>query len=205
DVVGSERLMQSVGENYRKIRNTFRFLLGNLNGFDPVRDALTFAEMYEIDRYMLLRMAELSENTRQWYEEFAFHRIYHELHNFCTVELSDEYLDILKDRLYTAAPRSRARRSAQTAIWRIGEALVRLLAPIMTFTAEEVWQHLPGVSQRSESVHLALFPLAEEVTGALDAAERGRIPAIREEWEKLLAVRQEVFQALEQARREKQS
>jgi isoleucyl-tRNA synthetase len=204
DVVGSEALMQRIAENYRKIRNTFRYVLSNLNGFEPARDAVAFAELYEIDRFMLLRTAALCDQARQWYEDFEFHRVYHELHNFCTVDLSAIYFDILKDRLYTAASRSRARRSAQTAIWRIGEALVRLLAPIMTFTSEEIWEYLPKVSDRPESVHLALFPLADEVTGPMDEAERGRIPAILDEWQKLLAVRESVFRALEEARQKKE-
>src|SRR5437588_2285009 len=111
DVVGSEALMQRTAENYRKLRNTFRYILGNLAGFEPARDAVAFAEMYEIDRFMLLRVAQLCDDARDWYEDFEFHRVYHELHNFCTVDLSAVYLDILKDRLYTAARRSRARRS----------------------------------------------------------------------------------------------
>jgi isoleucyl-tRNA synthetase len=205
DVVGSDALMQRVAENYRKIRNTFRFILGNLDGFDPARDAVPFAEMEPLDRYMLLRTAKLTADVRRWYEEFTFHKIYHQLHGFCVVDLSAIYFDILKDRLYTFAPRSRTRRSAQTAIWRIGEALARLVAPIMTFTAEEIWDFLPKVPDREESVHLALFPSPADVTGGSamtegDGKAREQFVA---DWEALFAVREEALKALEGARQEK--
>jgi isoleucyl-tRNA synthetase len=201
DVVGSEALMQRVAEGYRKVRNTFRFILGNLNGFDPARDAVAFGEMEPIDRYLLLRAAEVAGRTRQWYEEFAFHKVYHQAHDFCIVDLSAFYFDVLKDRLYTFAPRSRARRSAQTAVWKIGEALVRLLAPMMSFTAEEIWSSLPPVAGRPASVHLALFPgEAELVEPGVPAAER---EALRADWQVLLGVREQVLQVLEGARNAK--
>jgi isoleucyl-tRNA synthetase len=201
DVVGSETLMQRVAEGYRKVRNTFRFILGNLNGFDPARDAVPFAEMEPIDRYLLLRAAEVTARARQWYEEFAFHKVYHQVHDFCIVDLSAFYFDALKDRLYTFAPRSRARRSAQTAIWKIGEALVRLLAPMMSFTADEIWGHLPPVAGRAASVHLALFPAEGDlVESGVSAAER---EALRADWQILLGVRDQVLQALESARNAK--
>ncbi|MGH9492017.1 MAG: isoleucine--tRNA ligase [Terriglobales bacterium] len=201
DVVGSEALMQRVAEGYRKIRNTFRFILGNLNGFDPARDAVPFAEMESLDRYLLLRTAEVASRARQWYEEFAFHKVYHQVHDFCIVDLSAFYFDVLKDRLYTFAPRSRARRSAQTAIWRIGEALVRLLAPMMSFTADEIWASLPPVPGRPASVHLALLPAeAEIVEGGVSVAERQALAA---DWQILLGARDQVLQALESARNAK--
>ena len=115
------------------------------------------------------------------YEEFAFHKIYHRINNFCGVELSAFYFDVLKDRLYTSAPKSVSRRAAQTAIWRIGEALVRLLAPIMSFTCEEVWQYLPLVAGRLESVHLTTFPEATEILGTGDAATAPD-PKAAEDW-----------------------
>src|SRR5207249_1499071 len=124
----------------------------------------------QIDRYMLLRTAEIAAEVRKWYEEFEFHKIYHELHSFCVVELSAVYLDLLKDRHYTFATLSPARRSAQTAIWRIAETLVRLLAPVMSFTADEVWQYLPSLSGRLESVHLAQFPATAEIRRIYDSA-----------------------------------
>ncbi|MCI0355816.1 MAG: isoleucine--tRNA ligase, partial [Acidobacteria bacterium] len=199
DVRGSEELMQRVAENYRKIRNTFRYILGNLHEFDPAGDALAFAEMEVLDRYMLEKTADVAARARMFYDQLEFHRAYHLMHDFCTVDLSAFYFDVLKDRLYTFAPRSPARRSAQTALWRIGEALVRLVAPLMSFTADEIWQHLPKVAGRPESVHLALFPVPQDVTGATEPAGT---PS--SDWETLLSVRTEVLKALEAARNGKQ-
>ena len=201
DVVGSEALMQRVGENYKKIRNTFRYILGNLDGFDATKDAVPFAEMEELDRYMLRQTCALATDIRKWYEEFAFHKIYHRLNHFCIVDLSAFYFDVLKDRLYISAPKSAARRSAQTAIWRIGDALVRLLAPILSFTSEEVWQHLPKSASPQESVHLAQFPDAAEILG--DAAIPAADSKLDEDWTALRSVRDEVLKALEEARNNK--
>ncbi|MGH9555871.1 MAG: class I tRNA ligase family protein, partial [Terriglobales bacterium] len=200
DVRGSEELMQRVADNYRKVRTTFRYILGNLHEFDPQRDAVAFADMEALDRYLLQRAAEVAARVRSFYDQFEFHKAYHLMHDFCTVHLSAFYFDVLKDRLYTFAPRSPARRSAQTALWRIGEALVRLLAPLMSFTADEVWQYLPRVAARPASVHLALFPAPHEVTGASEAAAGP--PS--SDWETLLSVRSEVLKALEAARNGKQ-
>src|ERR1700683_1246348 len=158
DVVGSEQLMLRIAENYRKIRNTFRYILGNLGDFDPQADAVHFENMEALDQYMLRQTLAFAADVRSGYDEFEFHRIYHRLNHFCIVDLSAFYFDVLKDRLYISAPKSQGRRSAQTAIWRIGEALVRLLAPIMSFTAEEVWDYLPKSAGRGERVHLTLFP-----------------------------------------------
>jgi len=199
DVVGSETLMQRIAENYRKIRNTFRYVLGNLNGFDPQRDAVPFEKMEALDQYMLRQTTAMAADVVRWYGEFAFHKIYQRVINFCVVELSAFYFDVLKDRLYTYAPNSPARRAAQTAIWRIGEALVRLLAPVMSFTCEEVWQHLPE-TERAESVHVAKFPDAERILGAGVTADFAQE---REEWTTLRAVREEVLKALEEARNSK--
>jgi len=138
DVRASEELMQRVAENYKKIRNTFRFILGNLNGFVP-HNAVGFDDLEELDKYMILQTAEMTQQVLQWYEAFEFHKVYQRVNQFCVVDLSAFYFDVLKDRLYTSAPESRPRRAAQTAIWRIGETLVRLLAPLMSFTTEEIW------------------------------------------------------------------
>src|SRR5258708_8488822 len=125
---------------------------------------------------MLLRTADLADQVRKWYENFEFHRIYHQVNEFCTVDLSNVYFDVLKDRLYTSAPKSPARRSAQTAVWRIGEALVRLVAPIMSFTADEIWGFLPNVTRRPENRHIAVFPeTADIVGGKADAATTGAL------------------------------
>ncbi len=201
DVVGTQALMERIGENYKKIRNTFRYVLSNLDGFDPARDAVPFDEMQPLDQYMLLRTEEFAKQVRQWYEEMVFHRVYHRLNDFCVVDLSAIYFSILKDRLYTAAPKSLARRSAQTAIWRIGEALVRLVAPIMTFTADEIWQYLPPVVGRSESVHLELFPKPGGITGRV--RDSAHVATIVADWDKLFEIREEVLKALEAVRQGK--
>jgi isoleucyl-tRNA synthetase len=202
DVACSPQIMQRVAGIYRDIRNTFRFILGNLDGFDPVKDAVAFDEMQPIDQYMLRQAVEVSADVQRSYEEFAFHKIYHRINNFCGVELSAFYFDVLKDRLYTSGRRSASRRAGQTAIWRIGEALVRLLAPIMSFTCEEVWQYLPSVEGRLESIHLTTFPEAEELLGTIEAA-LAVDPKQAEDWKTVRAVRETVLKALEEARNQK--
>jgi isoleucyl-tRNA synthetase len=200
DVVGSEALMQRVGENYKKIRNTFRYVLSNLYDFDPQKDAVLFDNMQDLDRYMLRQTAAFAADVRSWYDEFAFHKIYHRVNHFCIVDLSAFYFDVLKDRLYISAPRSNARRSAQTAIWRIGEALVRLLAPIMTFSSEEIWRYLPVIANRPGSVHVAHFPTAGEILG--DGVPEQDEKELQD-WQTLRFVRDEVLKALEEARNNK--
>jgi isoleucyl-tRNA synthetase len=202
DVVGSERLMKNIAESYRTIRNSlFKYALGNLYDFDPARNALPFDQLEPLDQYMLRRTAAMAADVVRWYDEFAFHKIYQGVLNFCAVELSAFYFDILKDRLYTYAPNSHGRRSAQTAIWRILEALVRLLAPIMSFTCEEVWGYLPAVAGRPQSVHEAQFPTREEIFGANDASDD---PRQLEDWTTLRGVRDQVLKSLEEARNAKQ-
>jgi isoleucyl-tRNA synthetase len=201
DVVGSEALMQRIAENYRKIRNTFRWMLGNLDGFDPARDAVPFAELEPLDQYMLLRAGEVSSDVLAAYDEFAFHKVYQQLTNFCIVDLSAVYFDILKDRLYTFARRSKSRRSAQTAVWRIAEALARLLAPVMSFTADEIWGFLPAVQGRETSVHLAGFIKTQDVAGG--TLDKGVAERLESDWKTLLSVRGEVLKALEDARNAK--
>ncbi len=204
DVVGSEQLMLRVAENYRKIRNTFRYILGNLGDFDPEKDSVPFEKMEALDRYMLRQTQAFASDVQGWFEEFAFHKIYHRVNHFCIVDLSAFYFDVLKDRLYISAPKSQARRSAQTAIWRIGEALVRLLAPIMSFTAEEVWDYLPKAAGRDESVHLALFPSPEDILGdAQNEASSAEKEVSGQDWITLRSVRDQVLKALEEARNTK--
>jgi isoleucyl-tRNA synthetase len=205
DVVGSEQLMLRIAENYRKIRNTFRYILGNLGDFNPQADAVPFEQMAALDQYMLRQALAFASDVKNSYEEFAFHKIYHRLNHFCIVDLSAFYFDVLKDRLYISAPKSQARRSAQTAIWRIGEALVRLIAPIMSFISEEVWDHLPKSGGRTESVHLALFPSAEEILGEAGSGPSDGIASDKsaEDWVALRSVRDEVLKALEEARNSK--
>jgi isoleucyl-tRNA synthetase len=201
DVMGSDELMQRIAESYRKIRNTFRYILGNLADFDPQRDVVTFAEMHSLDQYILLRAAEVTKDVREHYDSFTFHRLYQRLKDFCIVDLSSIYFDVLKDRLYTSAPKSLARRSAQTALWRMGEALVRLLAPVMSFTADEVWGFLPARPGRTESVHLELFPAPQDLTGPVP--DGFDVAALQRDWQTLLSVRDEALKVLEAARAEK--
>lgn len=193
DVAASENLMQRVSENYRKLRNTLRFLLSNLADFDPKSDAVEFAEMQPLDQYILAQTAELDVAIRKAYDEFEFHRAYQALNEFTNADLSALYLDVVKDRLYTFAPKSAARRSAQTAMWRIVEAMTRLIAPILSFTADEVWQYLPKVEGRVSSVHLALFPHVAEIVP-------GRVAGLESDWEQLMRIRQLVMIELEALR-----
>ncbi|MGA2168856.1 MAG: isoleucine--tRNA ligase [Terracidiphilus sp.] len=196
DMAASENLMQRCADIYRKLRNTFKILLGNLHGFVPARDRVPEAELLPLDRYMLARTRDLAEKILGWYEAFEFHRVYHAVNDFAIVDLSSFYIDVLKDRMYTFAPTSHARRSAQTALWQITEALVRLVAPILSFTADEVWEYLPAVEGREASVHLALFPKPEDVYS-------GDAVALIDEWKKLFEIRDAALRKLEQARQAK--
>jgi len=198
DVRMSDTILTRLIEAYRKLRNTFRYLLGNLSDFDPAADGISAAEMLELDQWILLRAEDLVSRCRGWYEEFAFHKVYHAVYDFATVDLSAIYFDVLKDRLYTSATRATARRSAQTALYRLAQALVRLVAPILTFTAEEVWTHLDH-SGLPDSVHLTLFPKASELTEGIPEEHRKRA----RNWDRLMEVRDGVLKSLEQARKEK--
>jgi isoleucyl-tRNA synthetase len=199
DVRASETILQRLTEAYRKLRNTFRYALGNLAGFDPSSDAVPGAELQEIDQWILVRADDLVARCRRWYDDFAFHKIYRAVYDFATVDLSAVYFDISKDRLYTAGPKSLARRSAQTALHRINYALVRLMAPILSFTAEEVWEHMAKPEGLPESVHLALFPEPGELIEGI--AEQQRVRA--ENFDRLLSVREAVLKELEIKRQEK--
>ncbi len=193
----SERVMTQLSEAYRKIRNTFRFALGNLSDFDPSRDALSNDQLEELDRWMLDRTAELAKKCREWYSNYEFHRVYHAIHDFCVVDLSSFYFDVLKDRLYTKAPRNKSRRSAQTAVWKIASALVRLAAPILVFTSEEIWKYFPKQKAKPDSVHMTEFPRAEEVAGLLDADAIQKLNLLLDVW------RGRALKVLEDARSEK--
>jgi isoleucyl-tRNA synthetase len=188
--------MTQLSEAYRKIRNTFRFGLGNLFDFNPSRHAVPNERMEEMDRWMLERTADLVKRSREWYPSYEFHRVYHAIHDFCVVDLSAFYYDVLKDRLYTKAANNPSRRSGQTAIWKTTNALVRLAAPLLTFTAEEIWKYLPKAAGEPDSVHVALFPREEELRTGLTAEKINT-------WELLSRVRGEVLKALEVARNEK--
>ena len=197
DVRFSDTILARLTEAYRKLRNTFRYALGNLEDFDPAADAVPAAEMLEIDQWILIRAEDVTRKCLAWYEEFAFHRIYQALYNFATTDLSALYFDILKDRLYTAARKSKARRSAQTAIYRLTYALLRLLAPLVSFTTDEVWQYMKRPADAPESVHMAVFPQPEELTEGLPEEHRVR----SSNWERLVEVRESVLKSLEIARK----
>ncbi|MGE3153492.1 MAG: isoleucine--tRNA ligase [Nitrospiraceae bacterium] len=193
----SQEILGQLVEAYRKIRNTSRFLLSNLYDFDPLQDRVAYERLPELDRWALMRLNQLIPRVRAAYESFEFHSIFHQLNNFCSVDLSAVYLDILKDRLYTFRKDSRLRRGSQTVLLDILGALTKLMAPILSFTAEEVWRMLPkgAVSDpRNWSVHLASFP---------EARSEWNDAALAQRWDKLLEVRTAVQAALEEKRREK--
>jgi isoleucyl-tRNA synthetase len=200
DVRLSNTILERLSEAYRKLRNTtFRYALGNLSDFDPELHSVPAGEMFEIDQWILIRTEELVRKSLGWYSEFAFHKVYRAAYDFATIDLSSIYFDVLKDRLYTSAANSHARRSAQTAIYRINYALVRLLAPLLSFTTEEVWGHMKHPAGAPASVHLTVFPKPEELTEGL--SERARARAAN--WDRLLPVREQVMKSLETARQEK--
>jgi len=194
DIRISNDILKQLAEVYRKIRNTFRYMLGNIYDFNPATDRVPYEQLPEIDRWALLRLEQVRERVTKAYEEYEFHLLYHTIHNFCTIDLSAIYLDILKDRLYTSVPDSPERRAAQTVMYEILMTLVVLVAPVLTFTAEEVWQHLPQVPDKPESVQLASWPSPRPEY--LD-------PALEAKWDGILAMRSEILKALEVARRNK--
>jgi len=189
----SKEILQRLTEAYRRIRNTCRYLLGNLNDFDWETDQVPYSEMEELDRWALNRIQELNGRVLKAYEDFNFHLVYHNLHNFCVLDLSSFYLDIIKDRLYTSPKKSAARQSAQSAMHEILETLVRLMAPILSFTADEIWAYMTG-KERPVSVHADIF---------LPQNEEYRDTELAERWEEIISVRKEVTKILELARKEK--
>ena len=190
DMPISEELFARVGEAYRKIRNTYRYMLSNLFDFDPVKDAVAEADLDELDRYALAAHRKVVSRVLMAYEAFEFHIVYHTIVQYCATDLSAFYFDVLKDRLYADASTGQRRRSAQTVLYRIALDLTRLMAPILPFTADEVWEKLPG--EREDSVHLSLFPKDEPAD-----------TEVVERWSGLIEVRQAATKALETARAEK--
>jgi isoleucyl-tRNA synthetase len=191
----SDEILKRTGDAYRRLRNTARFLLANLNGFDPASDLLDPQRMLSLDRWTLERTHGLQAQIRQAYEEYEFHRIYQLVHNFCTVDMGSFYLDIIKDRQYTTRADSIPRRSAQTAMYHVVEALVRWFAPVMSFTAEEIWQHIPG--KRAASVFLSMWHELPPVSCA--DSEVGR-DMDADYWERVITVREAVSKELEKLR-----
>ena len=190
----SNEILQRLTEAYRRIRNTCRYIMGNLYDFHLETDQVPYRQMQELDRLALSRLWELNERVLKAYGNFDFHLVYHNLHNFCVLDLSSFYLDIIKDRLYTSPEKSIARRSAQTAMNEILEVLVRLMAPILSFTADEIWEHMEGKG-RLPSVHADLFIPVSDSYKDIELTSR---------WENIILVRKEVTKTLEHARKEKQ-
>jgi isoleucyl-tRNA synthetase len=184
----SDEILKRMADSYRRIRNTARFLLGNLAGFDSERDAVPLGELVALDRWALARTRELQDEVIAAYRSYDFHVIYQKVHNFCVVDLGGFYLDVIKDRLYTTPAAGRPRRSAQTAMHAIAEAMVRWLAPILSFTAEEIWRHLPGA--RAESVFLTTWADLPDLAAGSSAVD----------WPKVLEVRGAVLRELERLR-----
>jgi len=191
DIRVSDAIVKQVAEVYRKMRNTFRYLLSNLSGFDPSTDKVAPEQLLEIDRWALNKLEQLRERVTKGYNDYDFHIVYHEINNFCTVDMSAFYFDVSKDRMYTVAPDALERRSGQTAMYEILVALTQLAAPIITHTADEVWGYIPGVS--ADSVQLTEFPAS---TGVVDLE-------LERKWEAILSVRDEVLKAMEVSRKEK--
>jgi isoleucyl-tRNA synthetase len=182
----SDEILKRMSDSYRRMRNTARFLLGNLAGFDPATDAVPVGQMVALDRWALRRAAELQHEIVEAYRTYQFHLIYQKVHNFCVLDLGGCYLDVIKDRLYTTPAGSVARRSAQTAMYHIAEAMVRWLAPVLSFTVEEIWTHLPGT--RAASVFHSTWHTLPEV------------PADSIDWDALIALRSAVARELERLR-----
>jgi len=186
DMAWGDEILARATESYRKIRNTARYLLSNLNDFDPQTDALPVDQLQEIDKWALSRTAETVERCRRAYEEYEFHVVYHRVLDLCTVDLSALYLDISKDTLYCEAPGSRLRRSSQTAMFHILRGLTAVIAPLLSFTADEIYEAMPG--RKEASVHLIDIPRLERPAVDVDA------------WERVLRVREAVSKVLERAR-----
>jgi isoleucyl-tRNA synthetase len=194
DAPFGEEIRERLVEAYRKIRNTWRFLLGNLYDFNPDKDALPAEALEPLDRWALAKNAEVGAKTLKAYDEYEYHQVFHAIYNYFTVDLSAFYLDVLKDRLYCSAKDSRLRRSAQTALFRILRDSLRLMAPVLPFTTEEAWDILPAFRTKEESIHLAHFPTCDE--DWLSAEER-------KDWDVLLDLRERVLKELERAREQK--
>jgi isoleucyl-tRNA synthetase len=199
DVRLSDIILDRLSEAYKIFRNkVFKNALGNLYDFNPDTDAVPGDKLTGIDQWILLKTEELVAKCRASYDEYAFHKVYRAVYDFATTDLSAVWVDISKDRLYTAATNSHARRSAQTAIYRVAYALVRLLAPLLSFTCEEVWGYLPKPAGSPDSVHLALLPEPEELTSGI--IEQGSSLA---KWNAVMPVRDDVLKALDVARQNK--
>jgi isoleucyl-tRNA synthetase len=192
DVRVSDKILKENAEVYRRIRNTSRYILGNLADFDPAENSVAYNELTELDRWALMQLQKLVKLVKEAYENYEYHKIYHAVHNFCLVELSSFYMDILKDRMYILEPNDPVRRSGQTAMYEILTTMIKIIAPVIVHTAEEVWKYLPG--DKAESVFLEDWPEVKEEYIDEELAVK---------WDRLLAIRKDVSKALEIARKEK--
>lgn len=193
DVAISPGILKQIAEAYRKIRNTCRYLLGNLYDFDPEKDRVEYEQMVEIDQWALLKLHQLIKKVTAAYESYEFHTVHHNIHNFCAVDMSAFYLDVIKDRVYTSKKNSRERKSAQTVMYEIIMVLVKMLTPILAFTTEEIWQYLPHGAGET-TVQATSWPVF---------AEKYLNAELEQKWDKILAIREFVAKPLEEARREK--
>ena len=195
DIKISKDLLKQLSEVYRKIRNTARYILGNINGFNPDTDSVDYSEMNELDRWALYKMTNLIRKVNDAYSSYEFHMMFHAIHNFCVVDMSNFYLDTIKDRLYTSKADSKERRAAQTVMYEILQALVRMLTPVLAFTTEEIWQFMPHrAGDDIESIQLNSWP---------EVNEKYIDTALAEKWDRILALRSDVSKALEVSRANK--
>ncbi len=195
DMTISEEILKQLSEAYRKIRNTARFILGNICDFDPNSDMVDYADMQEIDRWALIRLNKVIEKVAAAYEAYEFHMIYHNIHNFCVVDMSNIYLDIIKDRLYTTKANSKERRSAQSAMYIVLDAIVRMIAPVLCYTADEIWSYMPH-TENDKTFSAVMNDMAKVNPDYHD-------DALEEKWDKLLKVRDNVLKAYEEVRAQK--
>ncbi len=192
DVRISDNILTQISENYRKIRNTLRFLLGNLNGFNPYEDQVEFGQLNELDQFALIRLNRMAERVLKAYEKYEFHVVYQSIHHFCAVELSAFYLDIIKDRLYASAPNDAGRKAAQSVLYDALMSITKLMAPILPYTADEVWKFIPGTEL--PSVQMSEFP-------AIRTAYYN--DTLESKWNRFIDIRDEALKALEEARQGK--
>ncbi|MDP4153924.1 MAG: class I tRNA ligase family protein, partial [Bacillota bacterium] len=193
DIRISNDILKQLSEVYRKIRNTARFILGNISDFDPKKDRVSYENLEALDKFALSRMNDVITKVRESYETYEFYNIFHTIHNFCVVDLSNFYLDIIKDRLYCEEKTGIERRAAQTAMYDILIKLTKLLAPILAFTAEEIWAAIPAEGEKPISILMTDMPVADKKYDIPDS----------DRWEHFLDLREDVKKALEIARNEK--
>ena len=195
DIRISKDILKQLSEAYRKIRNTARYILGNLNDFDPDTNKVEFAELLEIDKWALYKLNELIDKVKAGYDSFEFHQVYHAIYNFCVVDMSNFYLDILKDRLYTEKADSQKRRAAQTAMYIILDALTRMIAPILAYTSDEIWKYMPHCSD-NDAENIVFNSMPEKISVDLDADFTAK-------WDKIHELRDTVKKSIENVRIEK--